>query len=182
MGIFKVIKQLFSKPPPAEEQTQTNFLRDVNITPLEQAIEPAMFKRILLYEDSITWSSVLKAALENENYDVFLYDNPSAVLDNIRKHKPDIILMDVNMPKMSGLEATKIVKSRFQYKNLPVIILTSANSPKDKMEAMKVGARTFLTKDQPLEELVIAIKAYMENTALKNDITQVIKSRRRKFD
>lgn len=82
--------------------------------------------------------------------------------------------MDINLPGISGLEATKLIKKRAEYRELPILILTSQSGPRDKIEAMKCGARTFLSKDQPLEDLMCAITAYMTNTALKSDVSQII--------
>lgn len=180
MGLInKVFESLFGNDDknkaPIRHKHPTEFLKDVTVTSIEQEIKPARTNIILIYEDSQTWSSIMKASLEKEGYTVYVYESPVNALEDIKKHKPALVLMDVNMPEMSGLDATKLIKSKVANKDLPIVILTSANTSKDHMDAMKVGARTFLTKDQPLEDLILAINAYMTNTALKSDISQIIK-------
>ncbi|EKD26048.1 MAG: hypothetical protein ACD_79C01391G0007 [uncultured bacterium] len=173
----KIVKLILNKKEVevAHPKTNTEFLKNVTVTAMEQEFKPPETRKIILFEDSETWSAIVKKALENEGYSVSVYNNPKNAIEIIKEEKPALVLMDVNMPEMSGHEATKLIKSKHANKDLPIIILTSANTPKDKMDAMLVGARTFLTKDQPLEDLVVAINAYMTNTALKSDISQIIK-------
>ena len=169
--------KLFGKKKDVEvvrHKSPTEFLKNVHVTSIANEFKPAQSGKIVLFEDSETWSAIMKKALEDEGYNVVAYTNANNAVENIKEHKPDLVLMDVNMPGMSGHEATKIIKTKASNRDLPIIILTSANTSKDRMDAMKVGARTFLTKDQPLEDLICAIKAYMTNTALKSDISQVI--------
>lgn len=178
MGLFSLLKKIFgSKKEEVEvirHKSPTEFLRHVEVTSVEQEFKPAKSGKIILYEDSVTFSSAVKKELEKEGFQVTVFDNASNVLDNIKSIKPDLILMDINLPRMSGLEATRKIKSKVANKDLPVVILTSANTPQAHLESMKVGARTFLTKDQSMDDIICAIKAYMTNTAFKSDISQVI--------
>lgn len=177
--LTKLANRIFGKKGKKVEVVKhkdpTEFLKSVTVTALEQEVRPAKSGRIILYEDSETWANIMKTSLEKEGYNVHTYSNPVNALDHIRKYKPDLVLMDVNMPVMNGHEATKMIKSKMANRELPVVILTSANTSKDRMDAMKVGARSILTKDQPLEDILFAVNAYMTNTALKSDISRVIK-------
>ncbi|MBN2145420.1 MAG: response regulator [Candidatus Aureabacteria bacterium] len=169
-GLFKNKKKSSTFYP----KTSTDFLRDVYVTAVDPDVKPAVNQKIVVFEDSETWTAVLKKALEEQGYFVKIFNNAREAVQIVRDEKPDLVIMDVNMPGITGYEATKMLKKRFENRELPVLILTSNTTPKDKMEAMMAGARTFLNKNQPLEDLILAINTYMTNTALKSDISAVI--------
>jgi two-component system cell cycle response regulator DivK len=131
-------------------------------------------KKIVVFEDSETWAAILKKALEQEGYTVFVYSNAVKAIEMVKLHKPTLVLMDLNMPEVSGFEATRTLKNNIINNPIPVVIFTSQNTPFDRMESMKQGARAFLSKEQPLEDIVIAINAYMNDPTLKSDITAII--------
>ncbi len=177
MSLSDFFGKMFGKKKTVDisaKKARTEFLRQVTVTAVEQEFRPAMAGKILIFEDSQTWSAIMKKALEQEGYAVFVYPDALKAVDMVKQHKPDLVLMDLNMPGLSGFEATRAIKGRVENKPLPILILTSQNTPFDRMESMKQGARAFLSKDQPLEDIVVAIKAYMTNTALKSDISAII--------
>lgn len=155
-------------------KTPSEILKSVHGTSFNTPVKPAKNKKIIIYEDCATWAAVMKKRLEDEGYNVLIFENAIESVEQVKENKPDLVIMDINIPGISGIQATKMIKSKPYNKELPILILTIENSPQSKMNAMSVGARTFLTKNQPLEDLICAINAYMENTALKNDISQVI--------
>ena len=171
LGFFHTKKKDVSS---AYVRTSTEFLKDVYVTAVPSEVKPAINQNIVIFEDSETWAAVLKKKLEDQGYSVKVFNSPKEAILRLKEEKPDLVIMDVNMPMMTGYEATKMIKSRHENRDLPVLILTSNTSSKDRMDAMMAGARTFLTKNQPIEDLILAINTYMTNTALKSDISAVI--------
>ena len=98
-----------------------------------------------------------------------------AVISSIRKKKPDVILMDVRMPKMDGVQCTKIIKD--QYPEIKIIILTTFDDDEYVYNALKYGASGYLLKGISMEELENAIKTVYSGKAMINpDIaTKVLK-------
>lgn len=88
--------------------------------------------------------------------------NGVELLEHLQNHKNEtsigLILLDLNMPKMDGREALKIIKSNAEFRRIPVIILTTSNSPQDIYQCYELGANCFITKPSSYEGLNDAIK------------------------
>jgi len=102
-------------------------------------------KKIIVVDDNVENLTALKNTLKNA-YDVF--PSPSAVkMFDILKHvKPNIILLDVEMPEMNGYEAIQKLKSDDAYKEVPVIFLTSMNDEESKKKGITLGAVDYIYK------------------------------------
>ena len=87
--------------------------------------------------------------------------NGELALEYLNKYKsslPDLILLDINMPKMNGFEFLKQVKSKYQFKHIPIIMLTSSDSDRDIYEAYKNQVSSYIRKPIELENLFEAIR------------------------
>ena len=95
------------------------------------------------------------------NHTVYL-KNGVELLDYLKNNKNDtsvgLVLMDLNMPKMDGREALKMIKNSPEFKHIPVIILTTSNSPQDIHQCYELGANCFITKPSSYEGLSDAIQ------------------------
>ncbi|MER0439167.1 response regulator [Emticicia sp. W12TSBA100-4] len=95
------------------------------------------------------------------NQTVYLKDG-AELLEYLQNQKKDtsvgLILLDLNMPKIDGREALKIIKSNFEFRRIPVIILTTSNAPQDIEKCYELGANCFITKPSSYEGLNDAIK------------------------
>lgn len=184
MSLKDFFKKLFGKKEEPvrviRHKDPTEFLKSVNVTMVDQDIKPAESGKILLFEDSQVWAEKLKSALENSGYKVFLYNSFKEPVEKVKETKPDLVLVDVQSLPTIPYDITRQIKSKISFKELPVIILSSISDDKSKMEAMKAGARTILFKDQPFDVLITAIQAFMSNTALKSDISQIINVNKQK--
>lgn len=177
MALKDFFKKLFGRKEVVHvihHKDPTEFLKTVNVTMVDQDFKPAESSKILLFEDSQVWAEKLKSALEKSGYAVFIFNSFREPVAKVREIKPDLVLVDVQSTETIRYEITSQIKRKISFKELPVIILTSVSDDKSKMEAMKAGARTILSKDQPFEVLISAIQAFMTNTALKSDISQII--------
>lgn len=111
--------------------------------------EPTTTKpKILLVEDDIGLATVYKARLEAEGFEVFHCDNGESALSDAIKFKPDLILLDVMMPKISGFDVLDILRNTPETVNIKVIMLTALSQPKDVEKAKTLGADDYLVKSQ----------------------------------
>lgn len=114
--------------------------------------------------------------LEEDLTVVQLGDNGKDALDKISKAEPDVVLMDIRMPIMDGVECTRIIKEK--YPNIKVLILTTFDDDELIMDALKNGAVGYILKDLSSEKLVVAIKdAYNGNFIMQPEIAAKVISR-----
>ena len=121
-------------------------------------------KPILLIEDDDVDIMTVNRALQDSkvtNQLVSLGNGEEAIeyLRNEKSVKPNIILLDLNMPKMDGTEFLRIVKEDKELKKIPVVILTTSNSDRDVVEAFELGAAGYMVKSVDYEKFVETIRA-----------------------
>ncbi|MCD6531901.1 response regulator [bacterium] len=107
-----------------------------------------MSEKILLIDDELNNLRVLQARLRANNFDVVTCDNPIRGLELAKTIEPDIILLDVNMPQMSGLEVCRKLKNDYKTAHIPVILLTCMDDIDYKLKGFDGGADDYLVKDQ----------------------------------
>lgn len=105
-------------------------------------------KKILLVEDDEALSSVYKSRLDMEGFDVKDVNNGEKALSAAVDFKPDLILLDAMMPKVSGFDVLDILKNTPATKDILVIMLTALSQPKDKERAESLGVDDYLVKSQ----------------------------------
>ncbi|MFA6856541.1 MAG: response regulator transcription factor [Treponema sp.] len=131
--------------------------------------------KILIADDQQLIRESLKLWLENreEFFVTGTADTGLAVLDCIRQAVPDIILMDIRMPKLDGVKCTKIIKQ--EHPEIKIIILTTFNDDEYVYNALKYGASGYLLKDIALDDLCSAIKTVYSGQAMINpDIASTV--------
>ncbi|MFA6988514.1 MAG: hybrid sensor histidine kinase/response regulator [Candidatus Gastranaerophilaceae bacterium] len=117
---------------------------------------------ILVVDDSITTRILEKNILKAAGYDVSVAVNGLDALTKLNSEKFDLIVSDIEMPEMTGLELLKRIKQNKKYKDLPVILVTSLVSEKDKMTGLEAGANAYITKGQfDQKELLSTIKKHL---------------------
>lgn len=122
---------------------------------------------ILIVEDEPNMRLGLKDNLEFEGYSVDLAEDGVEGLDKILKKSHDLIIMDVMMPKMSGLDACK--KAREAGVEAPILLLTAKSEEIDKVIGLELGADDYVTKPFSLRELLARIKAILRRVTLKKE-------------
>lgn len=105
-------------------------------------------KRILLVEDDEALAAVYKSRLELEGFEVKEVNNGEKALATAIEFKPDLILLDVMMPKISGFDVLDILRNTPETANIRVIMLTALSQPKDKEKAESLGVDDYLVKSQ----------------------------------
>ncbi len=118
-----------------------------------------MPKLILFVEDEPTLQKTLGRALEQEGYEVQSALDGQSGLALVKRIKPDLILLDLILPKMDGFEVLKNLKQEEGTKDIPVIVLTNLESPPDVEKALSQGATNYLVKaNYELNDVVKKIK------------------------
>ena len=120
--------------------------------------DPAFSKRILTIDDDITQLTMIQRTLAKSGYSVLIAENGPKGLEVALKEKPDLILLDVMMPGMHGVDVCRELKANPQTKDIPVIFLTSMDMPQDVIEQYIVGADIHLTKPINAKELISQVE------------------------
>lgn len=130
---------------------------------------------ILVADDEPSVQSLLKDILLKEGYNVILSSNGLEAINSFRNFSPDLILLDVRMPVMDGLEAFKIIRQENQ--EVLIIMITAYGTIETAVQAMKMGAFDYLVKPFNLEELKVVIKKALE----MHNMSTELKSLRQEF-
>ena len=123
---------------------------------------PSAQKTILIVDDQPFFITMQRNMLERQGYRVISASNGADGLAQARKYKPDIILLDVEMPGADGIEVCRQVKEDAELKNTPVIILTATQDPKLNERAFKAGAEITILKSVPGERLLNMLRLSIE--------------------
>jgi len=113
-------------------------------------------KKILLVEDDETLAAVYQQRLELEGFEVQHVSDGENALDAAVKFTPDLILLDVMMPKLNGFDVLDILRNTPSTRNIHIIMLTALSQPKDAERAKQLGADDFLIKSQVVIGDVVA--------------------------
>lgn len=114
----------------------------------------ADLKQIILVEDETYMREELTQLLEKEKYSVEAYESFDKITEKILKSAPDLVLLDINLPGISGFQICKELKSK---SGIPVLVLTSRDQMKDELHALELGADEYLTKPCRKERLLARI-------------------------
>ena len=109
--------------------------------------------RILVVEDEVKARELLKRYLETKRHDVFLSHSGEDALEKVKSVKPDLILIDIQMPGIDGLEVVRRIRHRPDYGDVPIIMVTAMSRREDRILAVEVGANDFISKPVDLTEL-----------------------------
>ena len=112
--------------------------------------------RILIVEDDPLISRMYQTVFQFEGYDVDMGRNGEEGLAKLEKYIPTLILLDIMMPKMSGIEFLKEMKKSPQMKNIPVVVLTNLSGMKDAEAALELGAVKYIVKSQNKPRQIVA--------------------------
>lgn len=119
-----------------------------------------MAKRLLIVDDSPTELKLITDVFNN-NYSVTTAADGEEGVAKAKSEQPDLIILDVVMPKMNGFQACRTIKSTPELEKIPIILLTSKNQKSDKFWGEKQGADKYLTKPFNTDELLKAVTALL---------------------
>ncbi|NEU80355.1 response regulator [Nostoc sp. UIC10630] len=96
--------------------------------------------------------------LESRGYHLILANNGQQAIDLVKVQRPDLIVMDIQMPEMDGLEAMRRIRDDRQFVDIPIIALTALAMPGDRETCLVAGANEYLTKPVKLKQLALTIQ------------------------
>lgn len=114
--------------------------------------------RILVVDDRDDVRRAMAGLLADEGYEVFEASDGSQVSDRVRRHRPDLILLDIIMPVMDGFDVLEALKKDPRSKSIPVIVVSAASAGANVQRARALGADDFLPKSTPPDELLARIR------------------------
>src|SRR5437016_3074478 len=119
---------------------------------------------ILVADDEVTMVNMLRDALESMEYGVVVAFDGAEAVDKLRQKPPDLVLLDVQMPKMNGYDVCRKIKSDVLLRHIPVMMLTGQTGTTSKGTGLEQGADDYLTKPFEMDELLARIKTLLRRT------------------
>ncbi len=165
----------------SQHETATNSLRMVSmgqlVTPLntirtpEPPAGPRPGGRILVVEDDPAVQKALKRLFESEGYAIEVQPDGKSALDSFRATPPACILLDLRLPKISGRDLCKEIKTQFP--TLPIVVLSATSDVSDKVLLLELGADDYVTKPFSPRELLARVRAALRHTARTPNVNLV---------
>lgn len=121
-----------------------------------------MSKKILITEDSPTMRAMIRATIEAlGDFDIYEAPNGFEALRMLPREPFDLVITDINMPDINGLELVSFVKKNDQYKNIPLVIVSTEGSERDREKGLKLGADAYLVKPFAPEDLQKLVQGFL---------------------
>ncbi len=127
--------------------------------------------KLLLAEDEPSLGQIVKESLETRNFEVFHAENGEKALEIYQKEQPEVLVLDVMMPKKDGFTLAKEIRE--ENNDIPIIFLTAKSQTKDVLEGFKHGGNDYLKKPFSMEELIVRIHALLNRISLKKDDSKI---------
>ncbi len=121
--------------------------------------------KLLLAEDEPSLGQIVKESLETRNFEVFHAENGEEAFSIYQKEQPEILVLDVMMPKKDGFTLAKEIRQ--ENKQIPIIFLTAKSQTKDVLEGFEHGGNDYLKKPFSMEELIVRIHSLLNRNKLK---------------
>jgi len=124
-------------------------------------------KRILVVDDEEHIVELIKFNLEKNGYKVITADNGKDALEIAKEQHPDLVLLDLMLPGIDGLEVCKEIRKEASISNMPIIMITAKGEELDKILGLELGADDYITKPFSVRELIARSKAILRRTTVK---------------
>lgn len=129
---------------------------------------------VMVIEDEEALALMLKYNLEKEGYDVVVESRGNKAIAEIEKHCPSVILLDWMLPEMSGVDICKLIRSKPDIKNIPVIMLTAKGEEEDKIKGLSAGADDYVTKPFSVPELLARVKTQLRRAPEPTGVKELV--------
>jgi len=127
--------------------------------------------KVLLAEDEASLGLIVKESLESRGFIVFHAENGLEAFEMYQIEKPDVLVLDVMMPKKDGFTLAKEI--RVENKNIPILFLTAKSQTSDVLEGFHHGGNDYLKKPFSMEELIVRIKSLLNRIGLKTNVDAI---------
>jgi diguanylate cyclase (GGDEF)-like protein len=146
----------------------------VFVTTVQQlvALRHAERSRVLLLDDDSDFVESVAAVLETEGIAVRAVSDPARILDALDAEKPDLILLDVMLPKVSGFDLARMLRSAPEWQSVPILFLTGRSDVESRVSAFDAGGDDYLVKPVLPEELVARVRVRLERRKLEREIIE----------
>ncbi|MCS7180800.1 MAG: response regulator transcription factor [bacterium] len=128
---------------------------------------------VAVIEDEKDILNLISMHLKKSNFNVREFQNGKEFLVYLNKEKPDIIILDLMLPDIDGLEICKYLKKDAKFSNIPIIILTAKGEEVDKILGLELGADDYITKPFSVKELIARVKAILRRYEVKSNIIEI---------
>jgi PAS domain S-box-containing protein len=128
---------------------------------------------LLIVDDDPKYLVLLKTVLSKEGYLIECTSSGESALSMVKSFRPDLILLDVVMPEMDGFEVCKRLRRSAKTRDIPVIFLTSQDSPEDTIKGFEIGAVDYITKPIHSPELLVRLRTHLELKRKRDDILAI---------
>ena len=118
-------------------------------------------RKILVVDDEVDLVETVRFPLEMEGFNVLVSYNGEDALSQARKEKPDLIILDLMLPKLDGYKVCRLLKFDEKYKHIPILMLTAKTQEKDKILGKETGADEYITKPFEMDVLMEKVKGYL---------------------
>lgn len=133
-----------------------------SVQPVTAEIQPLKGLKVLVVDDSKTIRRTAETLLSKEGCEVVTAIDGFDALAKVADHRPDIVFVDIMMPRLDGYQACALIKNNKQYRSTPVIMLSSKDGLFDRARGRIVGSEHYLTKPFTKEELLGAIQSHIQ--------------------
>ena len=133
-------------------------------------------QKILVVDDEPDLVELVKDVLERNDYSVISAGNADLAIKKVRQSKPDLIILDLNLPGIGGIEVCRILKRDKKTSSIPIIMLTVKSTETDKIAGLEAGADDYMTKPFSTGELVARVKAVLRRILYVGEQKEVLVS------
>mgnify|MGYP001024855749 CR=1 FL=1 len=133
-------------------------------------------EKILVVDDEPDLVELVKDVLERNDYSVISAGNADLAIKKVRQSKPDLIILDLNLPGIGGIEVCRILKRDKKTSSIPIIMLTVKSTETDKIAGLEAGADDYMTKPFSTGELVARVKAVLRRILYVGEQKEVLVS------
>ncbi len=126
-----------------------------------EEIAKCLPKKILVVDDNQDSRELVVKILKNKGYELIEAIDGEEAVEKVIAQKPDLILLDISIPKLNGYEVTRILKDREDVKDIPVVALTAHAMKGDRLKALEAGCEGYITKPINVRELPAQVKSFI---------------------
>ena len=134
-----------------------------------------MPKSVLIIDDEVDLRNLLEYNLRKEGYKVMTAQDGRTGIDQTLRERPDLIVLDIMMPIIDGLEVCKTLRNNSKTANIPILMLTAKAEETDKVIGLEIGADDYMVKPFGIRELLARIKALLRRKGREEIISEIIR-------